>query len=634
MRSSIVVATAAVAVSLCAAAEASAALNFCDGGPRSCTSVTVPLDRSNGVPGTISLHVERAEADKPVRPPLFMLVGEPGASNTRTDGLLEETIGSEQRSRDVIVMDLRGTGRSGVLRCPSLENRRRHTAAAGAACAAALGPRRAFYAAADSAADIEAVRRSLGAPRIALLGMSYGTRAAMEYARRYPANVERLILDSPVGPDGFDTLRRSEMRATPNVLRALCRRGRCRSFTRDITADLARLAARIEARPQRGIFVDRWGRRHRRALATADLFETLAAGDANFFSFQAMAAALHDALKGDPAPLLRLRQRAAQSHGFRAPREVSAGAYAAALCEDAVLPWPRDTPLAQRRSRATALVAGQPPGTFGPFGSGAALGADALELCERWPSSERHVPAAGPLPPVPTVIYVAGAQNHRPLEDARSVARLIPGSRLVVTPGAAGDGVLQGAGYDCLSEELARFLAGGEPRRCKISGLPQPFPPLSKVLGQMRPDGIGGRRGRTIAALRMTLVDGMLELYSDLFAALFVRQDPGNYYMSTLRAGGLRAGRYAAHVPRNVYVLHGASYVRGIRVWGRLTEHDDTDDDLARGPGWLRIGGPAAARGTLRIRDGIVTGKLGGRPIRLRVLPRGQKLGGFGDLGR
>ncbi len=624
----------AVVAALCGAGEASAAINFCDGGPRSCTRVTVPLDRSGEVPGTISLHVERAAADKPVRPPLFMFVGEPGTANTRVDGLLEDMIGAEQRSRDVILMDLRGTGRSGVLRCPSLENRRRHTAAAGAACAAALGPRRAFYTAADSAADIDAVRRSLGAPRIALLGMSYGSRAVMEYARRYPGNVERLILDSPVGPDGLDTLRRSEMRATPNVLRALCRRGRCRSFTPDITADLARLAARIEARPQQGIFVDRWGRSHRRALDTADLFETLAAGDANFFSFQAMAAALHDALKGDPAPLLRLRQRAAQSHGFRAPREVSAGAYAAALCEDAVLPWPRSTPPAQRRSRATALVAGQPPGTFGPFGPGAALGADALELCDRWPSSERHVPAAGPFPPVPTIIYVAGAQNRYPVEDARSVARLIPGSRLVVTPGAAGDGVLQGAGYDCLSEELARFLAGGEPRRCKVSGLPRPFPPLSKFLGQMRPDGIGGRRGRTIAAMRMTLVDGILELYGDLLTSIFVRQDPGNYYMSTLRAGGLRAGRYAVNVPRNVYVLHGASYVRGIRVWGRLTEHEDTDDDLARGVGRLRIGGPAAARGTLTIREGIVTGKLGGRPVRLRLFPRGQELSGFGDLGR
>lgn len=619
---------------LSSGASAEAAVNFCDGGPRSCTSVTVPLDRSGGLPGTVKLHVERAAADKPVRPPLFVLVGEPGTANTRVDGLLEDMIGIEQRSRDVIVMDLRGTGRSGVLRCPSLENRRRHTAAAGAACAAALGPRRAFYTAADSAADIDAVRHSLGAPRIALLGMAYGTRTAMEYARRYPANVERLILDSPVGPDGLDTLRRSEMRGTPAMLRALCRRGRCGSFTRDIATDLARLAAQLELRPKSGVFVDRWGRRHRRALDAADLFEALAVGDGNYFVLQAIPAAIHDALRGDLAPLLRLRQRAAQNHGFRKPRDTSAGAYATALCEDAQLPWERDTPLAQRPTRSGALVDGLPAGTFGPFGPRAALGADAIELCERWPSSTRRIPPAGPLPRVPALVYVAGAQTRHSVEDARSVARLIPGSRLLVTPGTSGDGVLQGAGYDCSSRELARFLAGGEPRRCEASRLPRPSPPLSKSLGQMRPAGMGGRRGHTIAAMRMTLVDGILELYGDLLTSLFVRQDPGNYYMSTLRAGGLRAGRYAVHVPRNVYVLHGASYVRGIRVRGRLAQHDDTDDDLARGVGRLRIDGPAAARGTLTLRDGILTGRLGGHPIRLRLLPRGQKLGGFGDLGR
>ncbi len=620
-------------LSVCAT-EAGAAADDCGGDRHLCTRVSVPLDRSGGVPGTVSLHVERMVAEKATRPPVFVLVSELGVSNTGIEHSPANMLGTESRSRDVIVVDLRGTGRSGALRCPSLENGRRHDAAAGASCAAALGPRRAFYTAADSASDIEAVRQSLGAPRIALLGVAYGTHAAMEYARRYPAHVERLVLDSPVGPDGFDTLGRNSMRAAPRVLRGLCRRGRCRSSSLDIAADLARLAARLGRQPMHGAFVDRRGRKHRRSVDAAGLLEILAAGDLHYLVRLGLPAAIHDALRGDPAALLRLSERASEGHGFRKPREASAGAYAVALCEDALLPWPDGTPWAQRRSQAASFVTGLPAGTFGPFEPEAALGGAAIELCEQWPSSARTAPPAGAFPPVPTLLHASDWSIRSPVEDARAVSARIPGSRLLIERIIFADRGRDDSDADCPSRERGRFLAGGEPERCPAWLLAAPFPPSSKILRRTSSGGLGGRTGRTVAALRATLVAGITELGGELLSALIIRRDTGDdFYESTLRTGGLHGGSYAFGISRNLYVLRRASFARGIRISGWLTERDDTGH-LARGSGRFRVGGPAAAHGTLTVRDGVMTGSLGRRKIRLRLLPPGQELYGFGDLGR
>ena len=46
--------------------------------------------------------------------------------------------------------------------------------------------------------DLEAVRQALGAPQLDLVGVSYGTRVAQQYLRRYPDAVRSVVLDSAV----------------------------------------------------------------------------------------------------------------------------------------------------------------------------------------------------------------------------------------------------------------------------------------------------------------------------------------------------------------------------------------------------------------------------------------------------
>jgi pimeloyl-ACP methyl ester carboxylesterase len=50
-------------------------------------------------------------------------------------------------------------------------------------------------------ADLDAVRADLGAPRINLVGASYGTRAALEYMRLFPTAVRRAVVDGMAPAD-------------------------------------------------------------------------------------------------------------------------------------------------------------------------------------------------------------------------------------------------------------------------------------------------------------------------------------------------------------------------------------------------------------------------------------------------
>src|SRR4051794_7960307 len=148
-----------------------------------CATLQVPVDRSNASAGTIDLHVERVPARHATRPPLLSLAGGPGQAATNETLADRELYGPALDSRDLIVFDQRGTGRSGALHCSAIE-RGEPPATALPACAQQLGTAAHSYTTVDSAEDIEALRQALGVPRLAIFGVSYGTWTAQVYARR------------------------------------------------------------------------------------------------------------------------------------------------------------------------------------------------------------------------------------------------------------------------------------------------------------------------------------------------------------------------------------------------------------------------------------------------------------------
>ena len=173
------------------------------------------LDPANERGARIEVHfaVLPALARNKTPDPVFFLAGGPGQSAIELAGPLSRMLARFGNRRDIVLVDQRGTGRSAALACdedppwvplrdaadPERQVQRAH------ACLRKLqalphGDLR-QYTTGIAVADLEAVRLALGAPRINLIGASYGTRVALEYMRQFPSAVRRAVLDGVAPPD-------------------------------------------------------------------------------------------------------------------------------------------------------------------------------------------------------------------------------------------------------------------------------------------------------------------------------------------------------------------------------------------------------------------------------------------------
>ena len=610
-RLAILVLAAAAALTPAPAAHAAPRFRACpDEAFARCAKVRVPLDHDRRGGPRIGIHLERWEGiGRRRRGALVVLAGGPGqsASAVVNEDFLR-LLGAGLRGRNLIALDQRGTGLSGALRCRGLtralgtRDLGRQTRA-GEACARALGRRRAQYTTRESVEDIEAVRRSLGVRRIAIYGVSYGSKLAQAYAQRYPRRVERLVLDSILGPAGPDPLQRTSFAALPRALRALCA-GRCAGVTPDPVADLATLARRMEEAPLRGSVVDRNGRAQARTLFARDLFDVVLIGDLAPEVRAGLPAAVRAALRDDPAPLLRLARLAGVPGlgGPTGPRERfhSDALFAAVTCEESRFPWRRDAPLGERPAQARAFVEGLGPDAFAPFGGGTALSTPYMTVCARWPAAVREPALRGGPPPRVPALFMNGTDDLRtPVEDARRIEARWPRGTLLTVP-AVGHAVLGGVPARCVRVAVRDFFAGRRVATACRNRYADPIAPLAPLaLDELAAaPGTTGAAGQTVTAAWLTLEDA---------------SEQANY---DSRGGGLRGGtyRYGERL-----TLARASYVPGVEITGSLGM---TDDERASYFGRVRVEGPGAPNGTLVIRrDGTVSGTLGGEAVSGRLPP-------------
>lgn len=432
-----------------------------------CFSVPVALDRTGALAGTIRLRAGRIRSRRPSRAPLIGLAGGPGQAGlslAESYDIVLPTAG-----RDLIVFDQRGTGGSGLLRCRGFERRlgKAFTTPAGS-CARSLGARRSYYTSADSADDLEALRTRIRADKIALYSVSYGSRVALEYARRYPQHVERMILDSPVALDGPDPLARETLGAVARVVRAACRSG-CGGAAAHPVRDLARLTARLRRSPIRRL-VRRAGRRIAVRVDADDVLLLLVTGDLDLDLLRAVPPAVKAALNGRSAPLLRLELAARAIANTGLVSEFSPALFAATTCEESSFAWDRRTDSATRRAQARAAIDATPEKALAPFDRTAAMRAGMLALCEDWPAAKRAVVPAPPLPTgIPTLVLSGELDLRTPLEIARTLVSMLRRAQLVVERDV-GHGVLGSDRNGCADPAVAAFLARRPLPACRRAG--------------------------------------------------------------------------------------------------------------------------------------------------------------------
>ena len=174
-----------------------------------CATLSVPEDYAATSGPQIELFVARISSLSRAKQsdPLLLINGGPGASAVDLYLSLGSVLDPILDERDIILLDQRGTGRSHPMDCavdlngrdlsPSTADIARSTAE----CLQQLPGDPRQYTTSNAVQDLEQLRQLLSAPLINLYGVSYGTRVALHYLRRFPDNARSLVLDGVLPPE-------------------------------------------------------------------------------------------------------------------------------------------------------------------------------------------------------------------------------------------------------------------------------------------------------------------------------------------------------------------------------------------------------------------------------------------------
>ncbi len=284
--------------------------------------LTVPLRRAQPDAGSVDLaFVRLSTAGEKRGAPIVYLAGGPGTSGIAAarNPFAIANLTRLAESADVILLDQRGIGLSTprpVCGPRTVEPQARFAStpevlprvvAAARACAeewAAKGIDVTGFNVAESAADLDDLRKALGVPKISLLGHSYGTYLALTAIRAYGGTIERAALIGTAGPN--------HMRKLPLMLDAQLAKlsmlakddPSIGSEVPDMTVLLRRVLAKLEREPMAVTITDRARKEKVQLRIGPDALRRiliLDIGDGNDFPF--FPALLLTIERGDPSIL-------------------------------------------------------------------------------------------------------------------------------------------------------------------------------------------------------------------------------------------------------------------------------------------------------------------------------------------
>ncbi|QWF84632.1 alpha/beta fold hydrolase [Amycolatopsis sp. CA-230715] len=443
----------------------------------SCADLPVPLDYRHPEGAKISIAVSRLSTGDG-HPVLLSNPGGPGASGLfNTLGVDGLTGGALRERFDLIGFDPRGVGRSGGVHC-GLDANLVAAAAGGAAprdfrhdadaasaiasaCAAGAGPVLPHLTTANTARDVELLRKALHRERISFVGTSYGAELAVAYASMFPGGTDRVVLDSASDVTvGWRAARREEAAAADarftEVAAKIAReepRWHLGTTAGEVRDRYLRTAAELDARPRSidGSRVDA------AVLQEARLLPALRSDDdiAPFALTLAYLSSAPGALsEQDLLAALGPERDAGPLPGGQSA-EQNASAFLAVRCGDER--WPADT---EEYRRATSDEASRFPVTRGQFSK--------ITACAFWP---------GPPPPArpdvtdrgwrggPNVLILRNTRDFlAPDEGVTNTRRALGRRAVAISVDDYRHGVLGRSA--CATGYAVRWLVGtGTPRR-------------------------------------------------------------------------------------------------------------------------------------------------------------------------
>ncbi|MEO8010258.1 MAG: alpha/beta hydrolase [Dokdonella sp.] len=172
-----------------------------------CSTFEVPENRDAPNVRTLALDLALIRSSDAAADDDFIvfLAGGPGQAAIETWPQIAGALELARKGRHVLLIDQRGTGGSNALNCAAEDSDaladldlaliRKRTRQCLDGLRNKADPR--YYTTTDAVHDLEDLRVALGSPRFNLVGVSYGTRVALQYHKRHPEAVRTIVLDSP-----------------------------------------------------------------------------------------------------------------------------------------------------------------------------------------------------------------------------------------------------------------------------------------------------------------------------------------------------------------------------------------------------------------------------------------------------
>ena len=391
----------------------------------------------------LKLALIRSDAEAADTDIVVYLAGGPGQAAIDTWPQIAGALAPLRKHHHILLLDQRGTGGSHPLSCDSskdadqdrfdLDAIRAHVRECLARVEKTADPR--AYTTTNAVEDLEAVRQALGAPPFDLVGVSYGTRVAQQYAMHHPDAIRSVVLDS-VAPNEL-ALGEDFAINLENALKAqfvLCTQNpQCNKAFGDPYANLQKLRDTLRATPQDYDFRDpaTFAPAHKR------LNEHTLAGLVRLFAYTPESAALlplsiAEALKGNYAPLAGQNELLTGDLAELGDNGMQTSVFCA---EDADLLVPRSQD------------------------AGSVLGTAMIDLlkaeCEVWPHGSRPADFHAPLKTDKPVLILEGELDPvTPPRYGEQVLKTLANGRLLIAKGQ-GHNVI---GRGCIPKLVEEFV--------------------------------------------------------------------------------------------------------------------------------------------------------------------------------
>jgi pimeloyl-ACP methyl ester carboxylesterase len=560
-----------------------------------CGSIERALDPSGSVPGTLAIGFEyypRRDQARPAEGTIIAQEGGPGYSTTGSrDGYLR-MLAPLRRTRDIVLIDKRGTGKSSPIDCGPLQRAYDPGLLAVRACGVQLGRRAWLYRTALAADDTEAVLAALQTGKVDYYGDSYGTYFGTVFAVRHPERLRTLVLDSAYPLRHAAPLFHTEILNGSIGFEKVCARSvPCAALGPSTTARLTALLDRLRRQPVSGVAPGAQGEPRTVTADAPGLFLVVANVGNTLIAYRDLDAAARAYLQeGDALPLLRLVAEARDAYSGGGPAsQFSTGLADAVICGDYRQLYDMRAPIGERKRQyqaALAQIAREHPRVYSPFtieeAAGAQMDAEGLDTCTVWPAAPpgsdpgAPVPAGSVFPAVPTLVLSGELDSVTSTREGALATGQFPDATFVVVKNtghetAIGDGGVFVPPYggdlaQCAAPIVRRFIAsGGDPgdTRCVARVRPiRTVPAFVRGWAEVAP--LAPLPGNEAGEAALRLASAAAETAGDALARYFVT-------LSGLGAG-LRGGRFRLEPTRTGYAirLEQARWTEDLAVSGTI----------------------------------------------------------------